>query len=91
MGYIKTGKENFLSESSGLARNLQYVYRNPLNSVKMKASTFPMNNENEATALVTFFNECGISASRKGLVVKAVGEPKLVGHLFDIFIINALV
>lgn len=57
----------------------------------MKANTFPTNNENEAIALVTFFNECGISASRKGLEVKAVGEPKLVGHLFDIFIINALV
>ena len=57
----------------------------------MKTNTFPMNTENEATALVTFFNECGISASRKGLVVKAIGEPKLVGHLFDLFIINALV
>lgn len=57
----------------------------------MKTNTFPMATENEATALVAFFTECGISASRKGLVVKAVGEPKLVGHLFDIFIINALV
>jgi len=57
----------------------------------MKTNTFPMANENEAIALVTFFNECGISASRKGMVVKATGEPKLVGHLFDIFIINALV
>lgn len=57
----------------------------------MKASTFPMNNENEATALVTFFNECGISASRKGAVVKATGEPNLIAHLFGIFIINALI
>jgi hypothetical protein len=57
----------------------------------MKTSTFNTSNETEATALVTFFNECGISASRKGVVVKAVGEPKLVGHLFDIFVINALV
>jgi len=57
----------------------------------MKTNTFPMANENEAIALVIFFNECGISASRKGMVVKATGEPKLVGHLFDIFIINALV
>ena len=57
----------------------------------MKTNTFPMANENEAIALVTLFNECGISASRKGMVVKATGEPKLVGHLFDIFIINALV
>lgn len=50
-----------------------------------------MNNENEATALVTFFNECGISASRKGLVVKALGEPKLVGYLFDKFVTIALI
>ena len=57
----------------------------------MKTSTFNTSNENEAIALVTFFHECGISASRKGVVVKAVGEPKLVGHLFDIFVINALV
>ena len=57
----------------------------------MKTSTFNTSNETEAIALVTFFNECGISASRKGVVVKAVGEPKLVGHLFDIFVINALV
>ena len=57
----------------------------------MKTNTFNAGNENEAVALVTFFSECGISASRKGLVVKVVGEPKLVGHLFDIFIINALV
>ena len=57
----------------------------------MKASTFTSANENEAIALVSFFKECGISASRKGLVVKAEGDPKLVGHLFDIFIINALV
>lgn len=60
-------------------------------SVIMKTNTFTAGNENEAIALVTFFNECGISATRKGLVVKAVGEPKLVGHLFDIFIVNALI
>ena len=50
-----------------------------------------MNNENEATALVTFFTECGISASRKGLVVKAVGETKLLAYLFDKFVTIALV
>lgn len=60
-------------------------------SVIMKTNTFTSNNENEAIALVAFFNECGISATRKGLVVKAVGEPKLVVHLFDIFIVNALI
>ena len=57
----------------------------------MKTSTFTTENENEAIALVNFFGECGITASRKGNVVKATGEPKLVGHLFDIFIINALI
>lgn len=57
----------------------------------MKTSTFTTGNETEAIALVTFFSDCGISASRKGLVVKANGEPNLVAHLFDIFIINALV
>lgn len=57
----------------------------------MNTNTFNVGNETEAIALVQFFNDCGISASRKGLVVKAVGEPKLVGHLFDIFIISALV
>ena len=50
-----------------------------------------MNTENEATALIKFFNECGISASRKGLVVKAVGETKLLAYLFDKFVTIALV
>lgn len=58
---------------------------------RMKTSTFNTGNETEAIALVTFFSECGISASRKGVVVKATGEPNLISHLFDIFIINALV
>ncbi len=57
----------------------------------MAASTFTTSSENEAIALVTFFSDCGISASRKGLVVKATGEPNLVAHLFDIFITNVLV
>jgi hypothetical protein len=57
----------------------------------MRTSTFNAGNENEAIALVTFFNDCGITASRKGLVVKATGEPSLVGHLFNIFVIKALV
>jgi hypothetical protein len=67
------------------------MYRNPLILGKMKTSTFPMNTENEATALIKFFNECGISASRKGLVVKAVGETKLLAYLFDKFVTIALV
>lgn len=57
----------------------------------MAASTFTTSSENEAIALVTFFSDCGISASRKGLVVKATGELNLVAHLFDIFITNVLV
>lgn len=57
----------------------------------MKTSTFNTLNENEATALVSFFTDCGISASRKGLVVKAVGEPSVIGYLYEKFVINALV
>ena len=57
----------------------------------MKTSTFNTGSEIEALALVGFFSECGISASRKGLVVKAVGDPNLISHLFDIFIINTIV
>ena len=57
----------------------------------MKTSTFNTGNETEAIALVAFFNECGISASRKGVVVKATGDPSLIGHLFNVFVINALV
>lgn len=57
----------------------------------METNTFTTGNENEAIALVGFFTDCGISATRKGVVVKAKGEPKMVGHLFDIFILTALV
>ena len=57
----------------------------------MAASTFTTGNETEAIALVSFFSDCGISASRKGLVVKATGDPSLIGHLFNVFVINALV
>lgn len=57
----------------------------------MKASTFSMNNENEAIALVAYFNDCGFSASRKGLVVKVMGEPAIIGHLFNVFLTTALI
>lgn len=57
----------------------------------MKHSTFTMDNENEATALVSFFGECGVSASRKGNVVKAGGEPNLLSYLFDKFVTIALI
>lgn len=57
----------------------------------MKTNTFNTRNETEATALVNFFNECGYTATRKGVVVKVSGEPKIVNHLFEIFVINALV
>ena len=54
-------------------------------------STFPMNTENEATALVKFFSECGISATRKGIVVKASGDPSLLSYLFGKFVTIALI
>ena len=57
----------------------------------MKTSTFPMNTESEATALVSFFGECGITANRKGNVVKANGETKLLAYLFDKFVTIALI
>lgn len=57
----------------------------------MKTNTYNTKNETEAIALVNFFNECGYTATRKGVVVKVSGEPKIVNHLFEIFVINALV
>lgn len=57
----------------------------------MKTNTFQTSDEKEAIALAKFFNECGFPASRKGLSVKVEGDPSVVGHLFNIFIINALV
>ena len=57
----------------------------------MKTNTYNARNETEAIALVNFFNECGYTATRKGLVVKVSGEPNIINHLFEIFVINALV
>ena len=57
----------------------------------MKMNTYNTRNETEAVALVKFFNECGYTANRKGLVVKVCGEPNMVNHLFEVFVINALV
>ena len=59
--------------------------------MSMKTSTYKTGNETEATALATFFKDCGVQASSKGLVVKATGEPALIDHLFQIFIINAMI
>lgn len=56
----------------------------------MKTSTYKTGNEAEATALTTFFKDCGVQASCKGLVVKATGEPERIDHLFNIFVINAM-
>lgn len=50
-----------------------------------------METENEAIALVAFFEGCGLTASRKGLVVKASGDENLLNHLFDKFITTVLV
>lgn len=49
-----------------------------------------MENENEATALVSYFMNCGITASRKGAVVKANGEAKMLAYLYDKFVTIAL-
>ena len=57
----------------------------------MKTNTFNSANENEAIALVNFFNECGYTATRKGVVVKVSGEPNMINHLFEVFVINALI
>ena len=50
-----------------------------------------METENEAIALVSFFEGCGLTASRKGCVVKVSGEENFVAHLFDKFITTVLV
>ena len=57
----------------------------------MKASTFTMNNENEAIILVSFFGECGVSATHKGNVVKATGDSTLLGYLYEKFVTIALI
>lgn len=57
----------------------------------MKASTFTMNNENEAIILVSFFGECGVSATHKGNVVKATGDSALLGYLYNKFLTIALI
>ena len=57
----------------------------------MKTNTYNTKNETEAIAIVNVFNEYGYTATRKGVVVKVSGEPKIVNHLFEIFVINALV
>ena len=57
----------------------------------METMTFTMGSENEATALVVYLADCGISAKRKGLSVKATGEPHLLSYLFDTFVKIALV
>lgn len=57
----------------------------------MKQSTFTLDNENEAIALVAFFGDCGITASRKGNVVKAGGDANLLGYLYEKFVTIALI
>jgi hypothetical protein len=57
----------------------------------MKPSTFTMNNENEAIILVSFFGECGVSATHKGNVVKATGDSTLLGYLYEKFVTIALI
>lgn len=57
----------------------------------MKTNTYNAGNETEAIALVNFFKECGYTATRKGLAVKVNGEPNMINHLFEVFVINALI
>lgn len=57
----------------------------------MKTTTFTMANETEATALVKYFGDCGISANRKGNSVKASGEPDIVSYLYEKFLTIALI
>ena len=54
-------------------------------------ATFSMASVSEADALVAFFSDCGISATRKGCVVKASGDKSLVEGLFDKFVMIALI
>lgn len=57
----------------------------------MKQSVFTLQNENEAMALVSFFGDCGITASRKGNSVKATGDKDLLAHLYEKFVTIALI
>ena len=57
----------------------------------MKQNIFTLDNENEAKALVSFFGDCGITASRKGNVVKAGGDTNLLAHLYEKFVTIALI
>ena len=57
----------------------------------MKQNSFILDNESEAIALVRFFGECGISANRKGNVVKATGDTNLLAYLYEKFVTIALI
>jgi len=57
----------------------------------MKTNIFTTENENEAVALVRFFGECGITANRKGNVVKATGDTTLLAYLYEKFVTIALI
>ena len=57
----------------------------------MKTTTYTMDNEKDASALATYFKECGITASQKGVVVKVSGEEKTLAYLYNKFITIALI
>ena len=57
----------------------------------MPTSTFKMDNETDATALCTYFGNCGFPANRKGVVVKVKGDTKTLTYLFNKFITIALI
>lgn len=57
----------------------------------MKTKTYTMNNENEAIALLTYFGDCGITASRKGLNVKASGDATTLDYFYGRFVTLVLI
>lgn len=57
----------------------------------MPTSTFKMDNETDATALCTYFGNCGFPANRKGVVVKVKGDTKTLTYLFNKFITITLI
>ena len=54
-------------------------------------NTYNTLSENEAVALVEYFEGCGFPASRKGLLVKVKGDTGIVNHLYEKFVTIALI
>ena len=56
-----------------------------------KMNTFHCENDNEAIALVAFFNDCGYSTTRKGNDIKVKGDSTLLSYLYGKFVTIALI